>query len=351
MRNYIITPFKQGTAFDLGQLKKELSNLEKESAKKDFWNNKEKAALLMKKVEVLRGKTDFWDKFLKDISELKELFKISGDDRDLLEEVGEKYRSLRKLFKAREKEIYFVAGDENGAILTIHAGTGGTDAQDFAEMLLRMYMRFSEKKKWQASLLEEMRGEEAGIKRATLEVKTPYAHGFLKSEAGVHRLVRLSPFNADNLRQTSFVFVEVVPLVEESEIEIKDSDLKIEAFRAGGPGGQNVNKVSSAVRLIHIPTEITVSCQNERSQAQNKETALKILKSKLEDLKKKEEEEEKKGRRAERKRIQWGSQIRSYILHPYKMVKDKRSGLELNNVEAVLDGDLDKLIEGYLKTR
>lgn len=294
-------------------------------------------------------RVNFWEKLEKELKELLELAKISEKDAALQKELEEKYQDLKKYFKEREKEVYFKEGDEKNAILTIHAGTGGVDAMDFAEMLLRMYLRFFEKKKWRARILDEQKGEEAGIKRAVLEVKAPYAFGNLKSENGVHRLVRLSPFNADNLRHTSFVLVEIIPSIEESKIEIKDSDLKIEAFRASGPGGQNVNKVNSAVRLIHIKTGITVSCQSERSQSQNKETALKILKSKLEDIQKKEKEEEKKGRRSSRKRIQWGSQIRSYVLHPYKLVKDHRTGVSIGNAEAVLNGEIDKFIESHLK--
>lgn len=303
----------------------------------------------MKELETKREKLGFWENITKEIKELLELLEISGKDKKIQKEIQEKYKNLRRFFKEREKEVYFEKGDEADAILTIYAGTGGIDAMDFAEMLCRMYLRFCEKRKWKTHLLEEQKGEEAGIKRATLEIKAPWAYGHLKSENGVHRLVRLSPFNADQLRHTSFALVEVVPLKKESKIEIKDSDLKIETFRASGPGGQAVNKISSAVRLTHIPTRTVVSCQNERSQLQNKETALKVLKSKLEGLKIKEKEKEKQDRRSERKHVQWGSQIRSYILHPYKMVKDHRTGIGLNNVEAVLGGELDALIESHLK--
>ncbi len=303
----------------------------------------------MKQIEAKREKLDFWENLLKEIKELQELAKISEKDKKLQKELQNKFAVLKDSFKEREREVYFQEGDESEAILIIHAGTGGIDAQDFAEMLLRMYLRFCEKKRWKVRILEESPGEEAGIKRAMVEIKAPFAYGFLKGEAGVHRLVRLSPFNADKLRHTSFALVEVVPFTKKSKIEIKDTDLKIETFRASGPGGQAVNKISSAVRITHLPSGLVVSCQNERSQIQNKETALKILKSKLEDLERKEKEIEKRGRREQRKRVQWGSQIRSYVLHPYKMVKDLRTGLEVSDVEAVLDGDLDKLIESYLK--
>ncbi len=250
-----------------------------------------------------------------------------------------------------ENLIQYLDGpyDKNNAILSLHAGAGGTDAQDWTEMLLRMYQRFAEKKKWKVFLINESRGGEAGIKSATLEIVGPYAYGLLKSEAGVHRLVRISPFDAEKMRHTSFALVDVLPEIPEPKIEIKDKDLKIETFRASAKGGQNVQKVETAVRITHLPTKITVTCQAERSQHQNKERALKILKSKLYQFEKAKKEEEKEKIRGHVPPASWGYQIRSYILHPYKMVKDHRTNYKEDDPQKVLDGELEKFIEAYLK--
>jgi len=241
--------------------------------------------------------------------------------------------------------------DKNNAILSLHAGAGGTDACDWTEMLLRMYQRFAEKKKWRVFLIDQSRGSEAGIKSATLEIIGPYAYGFLKSESGVHRLVRISPFDAEKMRHTSFALVDVLPEIPNPKIEIKEKDLKIETFRASGHGGQNVQKVESAVRITHLPTKITVSCQVERSQHQNKERAMKILFSKLYQFTQAKKEEEKERIRGRILPASWGYQIRSYVLHPYKMVKDHRTNYEESNPQKVLDGGLDKFIETYLKNK
>jgi len=241
--------------------------------------------------------------------------------------------------------------DKNNAILSLHAGAGGTDACDWTEMLLRMYQRFAEKKKWKVFLIDQSRGSEAGIKSATLEIIGSYAYGFLKSESGVHRLVRISPFDAEKMRHTSFALVDVLPEIPNPKIEIKEKDLKIETFRASGHGGQNVQKVESAVRITHLPTKITVSCQVERSQHQNKERAMKILFSKLYQFTQAKKEEEKERIRGRILPASWGYQIRSYVLHPYKMVKDHRTNYEESNPQKVLDGGLDKFIETYLKNK
>ncbi len=240
--------------------------------------------------------------------------------------------------------------DKNNAIVSFHAGAGGTDAQDWTEMLLRMYQRFAEKKKWKVFLVDESRGQEAGIKSATLEIVGPYAYGFLKSESGVHRLVRISPFDAEKMRHTSFALVDVLPEIPNPKIEIKDKDLKTETYRASGHGGQNVQKIESAVRLIHLPTKIAVSCQTERSQAQNKERAMKILVSKLYQFALAKKEEEKERLRGRVLPASWGYQIRSYVLQPYKMVKDLRSGYETSDVQKILDGDLGEIIASHLKS-
>jgi peptide chain release factor 2 len=246
--------------------------------------------------------------------------------------------------------LYFKSPyDKNNALIFIHAGTGGTDAQDFSEMLMRMYLRFCEKKGWLTKVIENSLGTEAGIKSATIEVEGLYAYGFLKGESGVHRLIRISPFDAEKLRHTSFALVQVLPELEDVKIEIKPEDLKIETFRASAKGGQHMQKTETAVRITHLPTKIVVTCQTERSQYQNKERALKILKSKLYQYYQAKKEEEKAILKGELKSISWGNQIRSYILHPYKLVKDHRTGFESNKVNEILDGELDELIESYLK--
>jgi len=285
--------------------------------------------------------------------DLQELIDIADKEKDssFESEAEKKLVELEKRFAGMEFAMLFNGEyDAANAVISIHAGAGGTDAQDWAEMLMRMYFRYAEKKVWKVKLLDESRGTEAGIKSATFMVEGRHAYGHLKGEAGVHRLVRLSPFNADSLRQTSFALVEVLPELDDKvQIEIKPDDLRIDTFMSGGKGGQSVNTTYSAVRIVHLPTKITVSCQNERSQMQNREMAMKILKAKLLQLKEQEALQEREQLRGEFHSAEWGSQIRSYVLQPYRMVKDLRTGYETSDTDGVLDGDLDAFVEAELR--
>jgi len=324
--------------------------LERTTAEKEFWSDNQKASETMKELELLRievGEIENTEKRIEEISGLAEIAENEKDAAEIEKEIGKIGEMMDKL---EFKTLFNGPYDKNDAILSIHSGAGGVDAQDWAEMLLRMYLRWAEKNNFKVRLIDESRGGEAGIKSATFEVEGPYGYGHLQSEAGVHRLVRLSPFNADNLRQTSFALVEVLPIISEmEEVKIKPDDLRIDTFRSGGAGGQSVNKTESAVRITHIPTGLVAACQNERSQAQNKEQAMKVLKAKLHQKFLEEKEKEKMKLRGEYKSAEWGNQIRSYVLHPYKMVKDHRTKYETSDAEKVLDGEISEFIEEYLK--
>lgn len=332
----------------------EIRALEAESQQAGFWNDPAAAGKIMQKMESLRETVAFWGGLEADVLGLAEMAQLaeSEADEEMEKEIEAKLVELEKTFAKNEFQI-FLGGkyDQANAIVTIRSGAGGVDAQDFAEMLLRMYLRYAERKGFKTNIVQDSRGEEAGIKSATFRVAGRYAYGHLRTEAGVHRLVRLSPFNADNLRQTSFASVEVMPEIEDKgEIEIKDEDIRIDTYRSSGAGGQHVNKTDSAVRITHIPTGIVVACQNERSQMQNKEEAMNLLRSKLFVLKQEQEEKERKDLRGEYKSAEWGNQIRSYVLHPYKMVKDHRTKVETAQAEAVLDGDIEEFIEARLRS-
>jgi len=329
--------------------------LEKESAEPDFWNDNQAAAILMQELEGLRSELSLLSNLETEIDEIADFLEVFSETESSSEAEGKEIESrigeiAEKLDALEFKTLFAGEYDNSSAILTIMSGAGGVDAQDWSEMLLRMYLRFAEKNGFRASLIDEARGAEAGIKSATLEISGAYAYGNLKSEAGVHRLVRLSPFNSDNLRQTSFASVEVLPVIAEiAEVQIDPSDLRVDVYRSSGAGGQSVNTTDSAVRLTHLPTGIVVTCQNERSQLQNKEQAMKILKAKLHKLYLEKQEAEKRKLRGVTKAAEWGSQIRSYVLHPYKMVKDHRTKHETAQAEEVLAGDLTGFMESYLK--
>jgi len=315
----------------------------------DFWKDQEAAKKLSQKLKFIKDKVSSWENLKREAEEIFELSEIV-DEEKMLDEIKKKTGELEKKYKKLEFDIFFDKKyDGKNAILSIHAGTGGTDAEDWTEMLLRMYLRFAEKKGWVAKIIDENRGGEAGIKNVTLEISGQMVYGWLKSESGVHRLVRISPFDAEKMRHTSFALVEILPELDDvSEIEIDPKDLRIDTFLSSGHGGQSVQTTYSAVRVVHLPTGITISCQNERSQSQNKEIALKILKTKL--LRLQEETKEKEiGKMKAGVMAAWGNQIRSYVLQPYKMVKDHRTKYETADTDAVLDGDLEVFAEEYLR--
>lgn len=307
----------------------------------------------MQELENLRGDAKKLSEIETDLDNLAEMAELAAGDEKIKREIEENIKKIEKDLAELELETLFLGEyDQNNLLLSIHSGTGGRDAEDWAEMILRMYLRYAERKNWKAKIISESRGQEAGIKSVTVEIIGKLAYGHLKTEAGVHRLVRLSPFNAKNLRQTSFALVEVLPEIDKIEaVEIDPRDLRIDTFRSGGAGGQSVNKTSSAVRVTHLPTGLVAASQNERSQLQNKEQAMKILKAKLHQKYLAEKDEQKKKLKGQHTEVQWGSQIRSYVLHPYKLVKDHRTKFESKNPEEVLDGNLDGFIESYLRQK
>jgi len=328
-----------------------LSSLEEEVQREDFWSDPKEAQRVLSELSKIRKLVEKGRKIAEILSSLKEFSELLEEDESIERELRAEMEEAERLLEELELQTLFTDEyDSYNAVVTIHAGAGGVDAQDWAEMLLRMYMRWAERNNFDLEIVDTSFGEEAGIKSATFIVKGDFAYGFLKSERGVHRLVRISPFDAAHRRHTSFALVDVIPDIgNEIEIEIKPEDLKIDTFRASGPGGQYVNKTESAVRITHIPTGIVVECQSERSQHQNRETAMRILKAKLFALEREKREKELQALKGERKDIAWGNQIRSYVLHPYTLVKDHRTGVEVGNIQAVLDGDIDVFISSYLK--
>lgn len=341
--------------FDLAGLKGKLEELAKETEKTGFWDDPEAAQTLLKKKKSLETKVEKYEKLetgFEDIGELIELAEEMEDEAEadsIVTAFGQLCAQLEELKLATLLDEKY---DHNNAIISIHAGTGGVDAMDWAEMLLRMYTRWAEKKGYKVTLVDLQDDTEAGIKSATLIVEGENAYGYLRNEKGVHRLVRISPFNSAGKRQTSFAALEVMPEIEDDmTIEIDPEDLRIDTYRSSGAGGQHVNKTDSAIRITHLPTHIVVTCQNERSQHQNKEMAMKILASRLMELKEREHKENLKELKGDFSLITWGSQIRSYVFQPYTMVKDHRTGAEVGNVNAVMDGDIDYFINEKLKQK
>jgi peptide chain release factor 2 len=333
--------------FDPEALRGRLSELEAAMGEAGFWDDQRAAADISSEHARLTRRLERYQTLTHDYEEARELHELDGD---LADELDAHLKPLeQELGRLREDALFSGDYDAGDALVTIHAGEGGTDAQDWAEMLVRMFLRWAERRAFKAELVEASPGEEAGLKSAAITVSGENAYGTLKAERGVHRLVRLSPFDSAHRRQTSFAQVIVAPLVgEEAEVEVADEDLRIDTYRASGAGGQHVNKTDSAVRITHLPTGIVVQCQNERSQSSNKQTAMRMLRSRLAELAEEEREAELTRERGEAQNTGFGSQIRSYVLHPYQMVKDHRTEFETGNTDAVLDGDLDGFIQAYL---
>ncbi|MBX3049411.1 MAG: peptide chain release factor 2 [Anaerolineales bacterium] len=327
-----------------------MAELEKQTAAPDLWDDPQAAQQLMKRAAALRDDIETWRKLENRISDALELAGLG--DENLSEELGSESTALERELEQRELRT-MLSGDYDAgdALLSINAGAGGTDSQDWAAMLQRMYLRWAEESGYKTEILDQTPGEEAGIKSVTIAIGGQYAYGYLRPEKGVHRLVRLSPFDSANRRHTSFAQVEVLPQVEDADVQINPNDLKIETFRSGGAGGQNVQKNDTAVRITHLPTGLVASCQNERSQTQNRENAMRVLKARLLEVQQAEKEKELALLRGDYQKAEWGSQIRSYVLHPYQMVKDHRTDHESGNTQAVLDGDLDEFIEAYLRSQ
>lgn len=340
--------------FDIVCQENELQLLESETLKPNFWEDSSHSQKVLSQIKKLKNRCSTYRSIenelqnIEELTELVELEKEEGMIKDVIEQTKKLQKEIEKLSLAT---LFSQPYDSNNAIITIHPGAGGTESQDWAEMLYRMYTRWGAKNEYEVKELDYLEGEEAGLKSVTFEVIGENAYGYLKGEKGVHRLVRISPFDSGGRRHTSFASVEILPeITDDIEITINPDDLRIDTYRASGAGGQHINKTSSAVRITHLPTNIVVSCQSERSQIQNRETAMKMLKSKLFDLKEKEHKEKIEDLKGEQKDIAWGSQIRSYVFCPYTMVKDHRTNYEVGNVQGVMDGDLDGFMEAYLKS-
>ena len=340
--------------FDIAKLEEELKKLENQTAEADFWTDSKKSSIVLGKIKKIKSKVETYKKIEKEVENLKEISELLEIefDEEMAKEVIKNTKGVNKEIEKLEIETLFSGKyDANNAIVTIHPGAGGTESQDWAEMLYRMYTRWATQNDFIVKELDYLEGEEAGIKSVTFEIIGENAYGYMRGEKGVHRLVRISPFDSGGRRHTSFASVEVLPeITDDIQIDINPDDLRIDTYRASGAGGQHINKTSSAVRITHIPTNTVVACQSERSQIQNKETAMRMLKSKLLNLKEKEQKETIDELKGEQKDIAWGSQIRSYVFCPYTLVKDHRTNYEVGNVESVMDGNIDGFIESYLKS-
>ncbi len=342
-----------GGIFDLTNKEKELETLQEETAQPDFWNDSQNAQKITQRVSSLREDVEKYRKLHSQLEDLQLLLALAIDEDD--QTVSEEIQADLKGITAEVEEIEFklmLSGehDPNNAILNIHPGAGGTESQDWAAMLMRMHLRWCEAHNYKTETIELLPGDEAGIKSATILVTGEYAYGYLRAEAGIHRLVRLSPFDFNNRRHTSFAAVTVSPEISDNiDVEINSADLRVETYRSGGAGGQHVNRTDSAVRMTHLPTGIVAQCQNERSQHKNREMAMKVLRSRVYEYYQAQRNEEISKLQGDRLGINFGSQIRSYVFHPYRLVKDLRTGVETGNIDAVMDGELDQFIESYLK--
>ncbi len=339
-----------GGDFDLPNKEQAFEELKKQSESPDLWNDPITAQQVMRRLSDLREELESWHQFQQRLKDALELAQLG--DESLYGDLEQEVQALEQEFERRSLAAMFSGPyDAGGALLSIHAGAGGTDSQDWASMLMRMYLRWAERRGYKTEILDMTPGEEAGIKSVTIAISGRYAYGYLRSEKGVHRLVRLSPFDAAHRRHTSFALVEVLPEIamDDPEVVIDPKDLRIDVYRASSAGGQNVQKNATAVRIVHIPTRIVVTCENERSQTQNKEAAMRILRARLFELKQAEKEEQIAMLRGEYVKAEWGNQIRSYVLHPYQMVKDHRTDYETGNTQAVLDGELDEFMLAYLR--